>query len=265
MDEMHPVVLHIPHTSVEIPDDCRRDIVLSDDDLRREILYMTDMHTGDLYQYPGAERVEFPVSRLVLDPERFADDALETMAARGMGVIYNVTSHLEKLRDVPTPEQRRALLGRFYYPHHKRLEDACERMIAASDSEYCYIFDCHSFPSRALPYEMRDPNEDRPEICLGVDEFHAPPYMVDMAVRHFRERGYSVAINTPFAGALVPMRYYRKNPRVYAMMFEIRRDLYMNEDTGDKAQGFDRVRDDITAAIDIITRRTSINKKAGSN
>jgi hypothetical protein len=34
-----------------------------------------------------------PVPRLVVDPERFADDSLELMAERGMGVIYTKTAH----------------------------------------------------------------------------------------------------------------------------------------------------------------------------
>jgi hypothetical protein len=40
----------------------------------------------------------FPVSRLVVDPERFVDDATEPMAACGMGVIYTQTSQRMPLR-----------------------------------------------------------------------------------------------------------------------------------------------------------------------
>ena len=42
---------------------------------------------------------------------------------------------------------------------------------------------------------------------------------------------YSIetALNTPFAGTLVPLKHYGKEPRVNSVMLEIRRDQYMDE------------------------------------
>jgi hypothetical protein len=50
--------------------------VLSDEDLAAELLRMTDAHTDQLFRLdPRVTRaVVFPVSRLVVDPERFSDD-----------------------------------------------------------------------------------------------------------------------------------------------------------------------------------------------
>ena len=59
---------------------------------------MTDAYTDDLFgSHAGTDDsvVTFPVSRLVVDPERFLDDTLETMARCGMGVIYERTSSPE--------------------------------------------------------------------------------------------------------------------------------------------------------------------------
>jgi len=44
--------------------------------------------------------------------------------------------------------------------------------------------------------------------------------------------GFEAGLNSPFAGALVPMRFYQKNSRVGAIMVEVRRDLYLNENSG---------------------------------
>ena len=88
--EMTPIgVLHIPHSAVEIPADVRRQFLVSDETLRQELLKMTDWFTDELFTLPAREAVaiRFPVSRLVLDPERFIDDQQEVMASRGMGVI----------------------------------------------------------------------------------------------------------------------------------------------------------------------------------
>jgi N-formylglutamate deformylase len=48
---------------------------------------MTDAWTDEIVARIAfdATRVIFPVSRLVVDPERFPDDADEPMAARGIG------------------------------------------------------------------------------------------------------------------------------------------------------------------------------------
>lgn len=73
------VILHIPHASTVIPPEVRDQFVLGDEELGRELARMTDWHTDVLFAAPDArfEVVEFSVSRLVLDPERFVDDALE--------------------------------------------------------------------------------------------------------------------------------------------------------------------------------------------
>jgi len=42
----------------------------------------------------------FPVSRLVVDVERFPDDEDEPMAGRGMGAVYTRLSSGERLRDL---------------------------------------------------------------------------------------------------------------------------------------------------------------------
>ena len=242
-----PVILHIPHDSTDIPVKWRGNICMDDKGLAQEILAMTDMHTDDLYQLYGASRLRFPVSRLVLDPERFADDKQEPMAARGMGVIYTTTSKKEKLRDPVTLQERKELLSTYYDPHHQKLTDMVEDALSTYDT--CLIFDCHSFPKRSLPYELRDENEERPEICIGSDPFHTPSELVQELLSFFTDKGYSVGENMPFAGALTPMKFYGLDKRVRSIMLEIRRDLYMDETTGNKLDRFGNIQRDITDAM----------------
>jgi N-formylglutamate deformylase len=253
-----PFILHIPHSSVAIPDTARTAILLDDAALAREILRMTDMHTHDLYDAPNTERVVFPVSRLIVDPERFADDAQEPMAARGMGVIYTLTSDLTPLRQAPDAAVRQQMLDDYYHPHHARLNALAKQHLEKHNR--CIVIDCHSFPARALPYEQRPENENRAniysgaetraEICIGTDAFHTPDWMRDSLVAFFEKAGYTVAVDTPFGGALVPGNFYRKNKNVMSVMIETRRDLYMDETTGEKTTRFDTVRRDITQAIE---------------
>ena len=87
--EIHPwVIFHIPHDSTVIPSEVRDQFVLNELDLSRELIKMTDHNTYDLIAriFPTSQIVKFPVSRLVVDVERFESDCDEHMAARGMGV-----------------------------------------------------------------------------------------------------------------------------------------------------------------------------------
>lgn len=230
-------VLHIPHSSTFVPANLRADLVLNDDELQLELLRMTDWFTDELFDLESAfcSNIRFPISRLVLDPERFLDDALEPMAARAMGVIYTRTSQGEVLRTPPSSEQRTQLINELYLPHHQRLTAAVQSML--NHHGQALVIDCHSFPAQPLPYEL-DQNLARTDICIGTDDFHTPAELCDLAVSLFESMGLVVAVNQPFAGALVPTEFYRVNPNVAAIMIEVNRGLYMNEATGEKTENF---------------------------
>ncbi len=61
----------------------------------------------------------------------------------------------------------------------------------------------------------QDPN--RPEICIGTDAYHTPRAVLDLVVGLCEGVGWRVAVNRPFAGALVPMRHYHQDARVTAV------------------------------------------------
>jgi N-formylglutamate amidohydrolase len=233
-------ILHMPHSAVGIPADVRASLRLSNEELDRELLLMTDWYTDELFALPASEAVtvRFPLSRLVLDPERFLDDPKEPMAARGMGAIYTRTSSGAILRDDPTPIERSDLIGRFYAPHHAALSDAVDSALKSNGQ--CLIIDCHSFPSSPLPYEQ-DQRPERPQVCLGRDPFHTPNWLVDIARNLICSHGFKVEINRPFSGALVPSKHFGREPLVFAIMIELNRKIYMNELTGAKLSGFSRV------------------------
>jgi N-formylglutamate amidohydrolase len=58
-----------------------------------------------------------------------------------------------------------------------------------------------------------------------------------------------VSVDRPFAGALVPMRFYQTDSRVLAIMVEVNRALYMDEGTGAKLAGFEGVRERVSRAL----------------
>ena len=131
------VVLHVPHDSTWIPPRDREPFLLDDDALALELARMTDHHTHALFAegVPAAQVVRAPVSRLVVDVERFEDDAAEPMAARGMGVVYTVTSQLEPLRRPLTAAEREDLLARVRHSDCRSSEDGACRNAMEGNAE----------------------------------------------------------------------------------------------------------------------------------
>jgi len=127
------VIIHIPHASTLIPERERATLSLSEEDLGRELLRMTDWYADELLDFGAdAARFIFPVSRLVVDPERFADDDAEPMAAKGMGAVYTSTSDGRPLRSSLDAAERERLLQTYYHPHHAMLG----RLVAETIAEH---------------------------------------------------------------------------------------------------------------------------------
>ncbi len=243
------MILHIPHSSRKIPAEVRNQFLLTDAELKRELLAMTDAYTDELFSAdlaPGDTTVIFPVSRLVVDPERFADDAAEPMAKRGMAAVYVKTHDGRSLRRVLAPDEKQTLLDTYYTPHHQRLSDAVDRELKATGT--ALLVDCHSFPSLALPCDM-DQSPDRPQICIGTDSFHTPSDVAELLVQHFRAAGLTVELNRPFSGAIVPMKDYHQDARVVSVMIEINRAVYMDESTGAKLPHFKDAQNLVVKAV----------------
>lgn len=241
------VVVHIPHDSTRIGGDFRNQFLLTDAELEAELLRMTDHWTFDLFAegVSSSQVVYANLSRLIVDVERFEDDALEPMASRGMGAIYERTSDGRQLRRPLMPDERRELMS-WYEHHHARLFGAVQRSLR--EQEKVLVMDAHSFSSIPLPHEP-DQRPDRPQICIGTDEFHTPPEVAEAFLQAFRNAGFIVALNAPFSGAMVPMPYYQKDRRVVSVMIEVNRALYMVEATGQRGPDFTFVAESIRHCV----------------
>lgn len=184
-----PVILHVPHSSREIPAGVRSGIVLSDAELERELDHMTDSHTAEIAGRAAGLAGLTPwrfvnrVSRLVVDPERFPDER-EEMAAVGMGAVYTRTSHREELRRADTDPG--PLIERYFRPYARAMTEAVADRLAATGR--AVIVDVHSYPAQPLPYELHG-GGPRPPVCLGTDAFHTPPGLLAAAREAFALRG----------------------------------------------------------------------------
>ncbi len=142
-------------------------------ELEVELDWLTDHYPDEMFDLRGPEfaTVQFPISRFVVDPDRFKEDAKKPMAKRGQGVIHTRTTDGRQLRNPLTAAEREALLERIHRPHHTKLKQLVEEALAARGR--ALIIDGHSFPNRPLPVD-KDQNPSPPDICIGTDKFHAP-------------------------------------------------------------------------------------------
>jgi N-formylglutamate amidohydrolase len=243
------MILHIPHSSRVIPDNVRDQIILSDRELDAELDHMTDAYTDELFHLEHAVQVIHPISRLIVDVERFPNDSDEPMAQKGMGMIYRRTSDGKRLRRDLTPDEIEYLKAEYYNPHHEAFEKAVSRSVAAHGG--AIIVDCHSFPNTPLPCDD-DHSTPRPDFCVGTDSFHTLSDLTDIVLRTMQRLNYEAWVNRPYTGTIVPLAYYRRDRRVMSIMIEVNRRLYMNEESTQKSAGFDRTRSDIQTLLDAI-------------
>jgi N-formylglutamate deformylase len=256
------MIFNIPHASTAIPPAIRAGIVLSDEQFADEILKISDWFTDDLFRShveEGDTALVYPVSRLVVDPERFIGDAQEPMVKVGMGVVYTKASGGETLRLQPTAEERGFLLDTYYRPHHERLSHAVDEELKINGK--AVILDCHSFPSKPLPYES-DQNPGRPDICIGSDDLHTPQRLLKALEAQCRVEGMSFAVDRPFSGSMVPIEHYRTNLNVFSIMIEVNRRLYMNGKTGKKSDSFDYCRQLVGRMVSVL-RAVMVTDESG--
>jgi len=243
-----PLIANIPHSSIFIPPEIRSSFLLNNDDLQKELLRMTDRYTDEIFSCVselGGISVIYTYSRLVLDPERFRDDKKEPMAAKGMGIIYTKDSNGRLLRNINETERYR-LLENLYDPYHNAISKEVQNLL--SNFGKCLIIDGHSFPAIPLPYENNKKFE-RPKICIGTDQFHTPQCLTDFMKKFFENNKLTTEINKPFEGCYVPLKFLGKDERIKSIMIEINRELYMNEDTGEKNESFDKIKNIISTLI----------------
>ena len=233
------VVVHIPHSSIDIPAEYRKTILLDDKSLWREIRRLTDAFCGELYDAPEfLNRIIADHSRYVCDVERFRDDRLEPRAKAGQGLMYTRTVLGRRLRKYDE-ELRETILREVYDPHHEKLTAAVDNALERYGK--CLVIDGHSFynttPVKPLGILTR------PDIDVGTDPYHTPAGLCEAVCAKARELGYKTRVNTPFAGAITPMKHYGRDKRVFSIMLETNRKLYMNSVDMTRSAGFGKTRE----------------------
>ena len=240
------LILHIPHSSNNIP--IKDGYVIDEISLNKELINLTDWYTDDLFYSADDEMIVADFSRIFCDPERFTDDAQEVMAQFGMGVLYEKTDDGELMRLV-TPELREKVLSEYYWKHHQKFSKAVQNQLDLFGK--ALIVDCHSYPSIPLIRSL-DKSSNRPDFNIGTDAFHTPQKLIDLSVSFFESTGYTLGVDWPYKGSIVPMEYYQKNKNVQTIMLEINRVLYLNEPTYEKSGNYLKIKKVVGEYVNVL-------------
>ena len=243
------VILHVPHASRHIPASVRADLLLTEEELARELDRVTDSLT-DVMALESASAARLrpwlfvnDLSRLVIDPERLPD-AREVMERVGQGPVYMTTSQGAVLRR-KDDARRQDLMTEYFHPYASALADLVEERVGAVGG--ATILDIHSYRVQPHPNDLNH-GHSRPLVCLGTDAFHTPPALRALVAHAFSSIG-DVLDNEPYAGTYVPLRLYDRSTAVASIMLELRADTHVDEQLR-PTEGFPNVVAALTSVID---------------
>jgi N-formylglutamate deformylase len=243
---MNNLILHIPHSSTIIP--FKDGYCVTDEILNQETLKLTDWFTDDLFENEFDISCKAQFSRIFCDTERFSDDSQEVMAQFGMGVLYEKTDSGEPLRHV-SADLRTSILNEFYWKHHHQFTEKVKNQLEQFD--LAIIVDCHSFPHIPLQRSL-DKSDFRPDFNIGTDDFHTPQKIIAASRDFFAEKGYTLGVDAPYSGAIVPMDFYNKNNKVQSIMLEVNRRLYLTDFTNVKSDQYLKTKKIIQDYLDLM-------------
>lgn len=151
-------------------------------------------------------------------------------AMAGLGIIPGRTARHGHLwhRSV-SPVELDQRIAAAHAPYHAAIEHGLDRLAIAHGG--ALLLDCHSMP----------PRRGQAEIVIGDRHgASAAPHVTAAAARIARAAGWSVALNTPYAGGHVIERHGCPGDDIHALQIEIDRGCYLAADGRAPGPGFDR-------------------------
>lgn len=263
---MSPVVFASPHSGRLYPkgflDTCAAAMI----DLRRIEDAYVDRLLADVHQ-SGAPvicglvaraYVDLNRSESEMDPHMFDNPSPAWFAQRsprveaGLGCIPRVAFNGAPIysRKLPREEADRRL-DKVYKPYHRALEALLRRAQAMFGQGW--LIDCHSMPAET------EASARSPDIVIG-DRFGAScgQGLSDLVEGLFRDRGYTTARNSPYAGGFATLAHGQPGLGRHALQIEVRRRLYLDEASVEPHDGFLTLRKhmgEIAQEICAFTRR----------
>lgn len=200
--------------------------------------------------------------RAYIDPNRAPDDIDEAMLAgawrtppvpsaacrRGMGLI-----RLNALPGVPMYDGKLPVaevahrLDDYYMQYHNVLETLLDDAVHGFGA--VWHINCHSMKSVGNAMNV-DNGAARPDIVVSDRSgTSADPRFTAWVAAQFEQLGYRVSINTPYQGGYIVQRYGMPLADRHSVQIEIKRDVYMDEKSCEKHEGFERLQQNLASFL----------------
>lgn len=220
---MNYILFHVPHSSLKIPKQYWSICIKDKKYIFKSNLFLCD-HLTDKLIPERCHKIIFKYSRLFCDVEKFKDDSKEAMSKKGMGVIY--TNDCDNIITfIPNNKYKTKVINSYYNSHHNKLDKIVTNALKKHDK--CIIIDFHSYSDEMVNKLFNSINN--PDICIGTDLNYTDKKLINFTVEHFKEYGYSVEINKPYSGTMIPNKFFCKNEEhLLSIMLEINKRIYIN-------------------------------------
>jgi N-formylglutamate amidohydrolase len=255
-----PVLFNSPHSGRVYPPTFLQASRLELTILRRsEDSFVDELVAGVVRRGHPLMRAHFPrcyvdVNRepYELDPRMF-DGRLPSFAntrsmrvAGGLGTVARVVGDSQEIYEnrIPVTEALRRI-EMLYKPYHRTLRRVMTRVHREFGA--AMLVDCHSMPSSAGAREERP----RSDVVVGDRYGTSCTSVVADTLEHaFRELGYTVSRNKPYAGGFITEHYGNPSAGLHAVQVEVNRALYMDERRYERGPAFAQLADDMVTMAD---------------
>ena len=137
-----------------------------------------------------------------------------------------------------------------YVPFHQALASSIEDM--KKNFNVAYILDCHSYAEFSSKFRG---GERRPQVdVLNRHGQSCDHQFTECVVDAFSDCGYDVTLNKIYTGGEMLLRYGWPQIDQHALQFEIRRDLYMDEESRQKSGQFTKMQNDCSKVLSSVKR-----------
>lgn len=221
-----PLLISIPHAGTEVPPEILQRLT----PVARE-LPDTDWYVHQLYAFArdlGASIIKANFSRYVVDLNRASDSAALYASDPTSPVCPTQTFAGQPLYEhgaVPSDEEIRARVEKYWQPYHRRIAEELARIQA--EHRHALLWDAHSIAS-----EIPGLFEGKlPEFNLGTrDDASCPREIAESLLQTVQAGGqFSAVLNGRFKGGYITKGYGNPAAGIYAIQLELSQRTYMRE------------------------------------
>jgi N-formylglutamate deformylase len=254
-----PLVLDSPHSGEHYPDD------FDHAPPREHVRRAEDTHVARLYRHAtafGATLIEANFPRAYIDANRSLADVDTALLAGawdepitrsrktelGTGLIWRLARGGVPMYDRKLSiAEVRQRIERWYVPYHAAVASALDERYREFGA--VWHINCHSMPAFGDAHS-EDPGHTRADFVLGDrDGTTCAPEFTALVAAKLRSMGYAVAVNDPYKGVELVRKHGRPAEKRNSLQIEIKRTLYMNEETLAPNAGYAKLEIDLARML----------------